>query len=222
MCGRFTRKASSQEISQKFEIDVVKTEFEPSYNIAPTQAVAAIVQSPKGKRGLVSLKWGLIPSWSKDASVASKLINARSESAHEKPSFRDSLRRRRCLIVASGFYEWQKGSKQPMFIHFEDQPLFAFAGLYDFWQDPAGQRVDSCTILTTQANPRIAQIHERMPVVLKPADYALWLDATVQDPDPLQRLLHGYEAELTAFHAVTPEINKVSFNQPEAILPWAS
>ena len=222
MCGRFARKASIDEIQRFFEIDSVKTDLTPSYNIAPTQLVAAIVQSPKGKRGLVELKWGLIPHWSKDPSIASKLINARSESAFEKPSFKEPWRKRRCLIIANGFYEWQKGSKQPLYVSFADQPLIAFAGLYDFWQaHPDSERVATCTILTTQANAKISHFHERMPVVLKPEQIPLWLDPHHQDLDRLQSLMQIHPAEQTEYYPVSPEVNKVSYNQADALIPVA-
>lgn len=219
MCGRFARKATPAEIQSAFAVDVIKAELGPSYNIAPTQAVLAVVQNGSGRRGLVALKWGLIPHWSRDPGVASKLINARAESAHEKPSFREALRKRRCLIVANGFYEWQKSTKQPHYIHFEDQPLFGFAGLYEFWQDPMNQRVETCTILTTQANQAIAPLHERMPVVMAREHFGLWLDPKVSDPDALRPLLQHHSATTTAFHPVSREINKVSYNQADALQP---
>lgn len=220
MCGRFARQATIDEIQQAFELDAIKTDLAPSYNIAPTQAVAAIVQSPKGKRGLVELKWGLIPYWSKDPSIASKLINARSESAFEKPSFKEPWRKRRCLILANGFYEWQKGSKTPLYVHFKDQALVAFAGLYDFWQgSPDSEKIATCTILTTQANAKISQFHERMPVVLSPEEIPIWLDTYQQDLARLQSLMHMHAAEQTEFYPVSSEVNKVSFNQAEALLP---
>lgn len=222
MCGRFARKATIDEIQQAFAVDAVKTDLAPSYNIAPTQAVAVIVQSPKGKRGLVQLKWGLIPHWSKDPGIASKLINARSESAFEKPSFKESWRKRRCLIIANGFYEWQKGSKTPLYVRFTDQSLVAFAGLYDFWQaSPETEKIASCTILTTQANAKISQFHERMPVVLNPEQISLWLDPYQQDLALLQSLMNIHAAELTEYYPVSSEVNKVSFNQPEALIPVA-
>ncbi len=196
---------------------MIKAELEAAYNIAPTQEVLAIVSNFKGTRGLVALKWGLIPEWAKDPSIASKLINARSETAHQKPSFRDSFRQRRCLIPASGFYEWQKGSKQPVYIHCKDQETFAFAGLYSFWKSPAGRRIATCSVLTTAANQEIASIHHRMPVILKPESHALWLDKSVQDPELLQALLQAYSAEQTAFHAVSPQINKVTYDSPQAL-----
>lgn len=219
MCGRFSRKATQEEMTETFAIDVVKAGLEPSFNIAPTQSVLALVQSPKGKRGQVVLKWGLIPHWSKDPAIASKLINARSETIQEKPSFRESFAKRRCLIVADGFYEWQKGSKQPIYIHFADQPLCAFAGLYDFWHGPAGNPVATCTILTTSANQQIQAIHERMPVVLSPEHFSDWLNPRELDLEHLKSLLKPYPAALTATHPVTPDVNKVSFNSPEARLP---
>lgn len=219
MCGRFSRKASPEEVQQAFAVAKVKDALEPSYNIAPTQPVMAVVASPKGNRGLVSLKWGLIPHWAKDAAIASKLINARAETAAEKPSFREAFRKRRCLIPANGFYEWKKGDRQPIYIHFDDQPLFGFAGLYDFWTDAGGQRIATCTILTTTANQAISDVHQRMPVILPPAAHELWLDTRIGDVEVLQPLLQPYAPEHTQLHPVTPEVNKVSFNRPEAMAP---
>jgi len=219
MCGRFARGAEIASIQATFAVDVVKAELAPSYNIAPTQEVLAVVQSAKGTRGLVALKWGLIPAWAKDASGAAKLINARSESVHEKPSFRESFRHQRCLIPASGFYEWrtEQGQKQPVYIQARDQELLAFAGLYAFWQNPEGQKIATCTILTTSANAAISQIHARMPVILKPEQQALWLDKAQRDPAALQALLTPYVAEQTRWHRVSSQVNKVSYNQPEAL-----
>jgi len=217
MCGRFARKNTAAEIAKAFAVDAIKAEIEPAYNIAPTQDILAIVANARGTRGLVALKWGLIPAWAKDPSIASKLINARSETAHEKPSFKTSLRQQRCLIPATGFYEWQKGSKQPVFIHCKDRELLAFAGLYSFWQSPEGERLATCSILTTSANPKISKVHHRMPVILPSESHALWLDKSVQDPELLQPLLQAYPAEQTDYHLVNPQINKVTYNQPQAM-----
>lgn len=222
MCGRFARKTKADEIKKAFKIDALKADLDPSFNIAPTQSVLTVVQSPKGTRGLVSMKWGLVPFWAKDPSGAAKMINARSETAHEKPSFREPFKKRRCLIVANGFYEWKRGSKQPVFIHPDDQEVFGFAGLYDFWRAPEDQRLDTCTILTTAANPKIAEIHERMPVILRPEQFDIWLDHSVTDAEVLQSLLQPYSAERTNVYRVTPEVNKVGFNTPEAMQPLAS
>lgn len=217
MCGRFACNASPEAILKTFQISVAKIDPEISYNIAPTQTVLAVVQNSRGTRGLVPLKWGLIPGWASDPRIASKMINARSESAYEKPAFKDALSKRRCLIVNTGFYEWKKGSREPYFIHCKDQALFAFAGLYEFWKSPEGQRIDTCTILTTDANPTIAEIHQRMPVILKPQDHALWLDKSVQDPQLLQAILQAYPAAETNYYPVSQIVNNVHNNSPECL-----
>lgn len=217
MCGRFVRYSDPEAIQEAFAVSVIKAALPASYNIAPTQEVLAIVQNERGTRGAVPLRWGLIPSWAKDDSIASKLINARAETVHEKPSFKDSFHKRRCLIVANGFYEWAKGQKQPVYIQFDDQPLFAFAGLYSFWQNPQGERVATCTILTTEANPSISGIHHRMPVVLPPAHHSLWLDKDIAEPELLQSVLKPYAPDHTRFYPVSEAVNKVSYNQPDCL-----
>lgn len=217
MCGRFSRSVNAEEAAHFFSVSVVKEALEPSFNIAPTQAVQAVVQNARGTRGLVALKWGLIPSWSRDPKVASKLINARSETVAEKPSFRESFQARRCLVLATGFYEWKKGKKQPYYIHFPDNPLVAMAGVYDFWTSPTGEKVASCSVLTRAANEAISEIHHRMPVILNPSHYALWLDKSKRHDADLAPCLQAWPAEDTAWHPVSERINSVRFNAPEAL-----
>jgi putative SOS response-associated peptidase YedK len=220
MCGRFVLKTSLEQLQVVFGVQRLKYTVEPSYNIAPTQAVAAVVQNAAGTRGLVSLKWGLIPPWATDESGAAKMINARSESVHEKPSFREAFCQRRCLIPADGFFEWKKGDKQPVYIHdVEDQPL-AFAGIYSFWHAPQGERIATCAILTTAANATIDAIHHRMPVILDAQSRSLWLNKATQQPDQLLPLLTAYPAERTAWRYVDPAVNKVRVNTPHNIAPY--
>jgi len=218
MCGRFACQASQAEILKTFQIQVAKSEPITSYNIAPSHSILAVVQNQRGTRGLIRLRWGLIPAWTKNIETAKKPINARSESAHEKPSFREALQKRRCLIVSTGFYEWRKKSQDPYFIHCTDQALFAFAGLYEFWVNPEGQRIDTCSILTTEANDTISKIHQRMPVILKPEDQALWLDKSRQDPREIQHLLKAYPAQDTSYFPVSQTVNNVCNNSPECLV----
>lgn len=221
MCGRYVLRTPPELLQTLFQIQRLKYTPAPHYNIAPTQTVAAVVQSPTGTRGLVGLKWGLIPPWAKDESQAAKMINARSESVHEKPSFRDAFRERRCLILADGFYEWKKGNKQPVYIHDASERPLAFAGLYSFWVNPRGQRIDTCAILTTAANPKIEHIHHRMPVILgDEAAQNQWLDKQVTALEHLQPLLQAYPAEATALRWVNPAVNKVSTNSPQNLEPY--
>ena len=187
MCGRFTLSAPSEDLSSIFNVEVEA--LAPRYNIAPTQMVSA-VRVVGGKRHLALLRWGLVPSWAKDPKVGARLINARAETVAEKPSFRSAFRRRRCLIVADGFFEWQKAKprKQPFHIACTDGRPFAMAGLWEFWSK-GDVSMESCTIITTAPNELMATLHNRMPVILPPTDYAQRLDASPLAPADLLTLL---------------------------------
>ena len=186
------------------------------YNIAPTQRVAAVRQQAETDRELVQLRWGLIPSWAKDAAIGSSLINARSETAAKKPSFRSAMRKRRCLIPADGFYEWRRvgGEKQPYLIGLLDDAVFAFAGLWEAW-DKGGERVESCTILTTSANELLKPLHDRMPVIVAPADYAQWLDPAIVDPAEVQPLLRAYPPDQMRYYPVDSRVNSPRNDDPQ-------
>ena len=219
MCGRFTLYHTREEIEERFAAQLVPNviaEAEPRYNIAPTQTVLAVTQTRDGARLLDGFHWGLIPSWAKDPGIGTKMINARAETLAEKPSFRTALSRRRCLIPADGFYEWQdappadsgkKPPKTPLHLHLTDGSLFAFAGLWDEWHAPDGSPLRSCTIITTAPNAVAAPIHDRMPVILSPEDEALWLDPTVTDTASLLSLLAPYPAEFMDAHPVSRAVN---------------
>ena len=192
MCGRYVVKSPSAKLKVKFHLDEVPL-FEPRYNVAPTQLVPAVRQED-GKRRLAMLRWGLIPSWAKDAKIGYRLINARSDTVATKPSFRSAFKRRRCLVAADGFYEWKRDGKvkQPFFIHRRDEEPFAFAGLWEGWENPEdGKEVQSCSLTTTEANELMAPIHDRMPVILAESAYDRWLDAGEPVSD-LQSLLKPY------------------------------
>ena len=188
---------AGDEIRVRFDIQGSLFEPTPRYNIAPTQAVAAITgQGPSAERLLEPLQWGLVPFWAKDTAIGSKLINARSETVHEKPSFRHALSRRRCLIPADGFYEWDRATKQPTHFRVRGGELFAFAGLYEEWHAPDGSPLRTCTVLTTQANALVGKLHERMPVILQTrSDEALWLEVGRYKPADLMPLLIPFPAE---------------------------
>lgn len=221
MCGRFTLHRDIESIADAFHLQEV-LKLEPQYNIAPTQMVAIVVHNPESdKREFQMLRWGLIPSWSKDQSAASKLINARSETVTQKPSFRNAFKRRRCLVLADGFYEWQKqsGNKQPFYFCIENGQPFGFAGLWEKWLSPEGDEVYTCTILTTVANSLLQKVHDRMPVILAPEDYGLWLDPKVQTSEPLQKLLHPYPASAMTSYPVSSLVNNPKHNSPECIAP---
>jgi putative SOS response-associated peptidase YedK len=220
MCGRFALLATGTEIAETFALSETP-QLAPRYNIAPTQPVAAIRLHPhSGQREWTHLHWGLIPSWAKDPKMAARMINARSETAVEKPAFRAAFKRRRCLIPASGFYEWQKtgSSKQPMYIHPTDAPLFALAGLWETWQIPGGGELDSCTILTTTPNSFMQTIHDRMPVILEPADFDMWLEPGLRPEDSLH-LLRPFPPEKMAAYPVSTFVNSPRNDGPDCIAP---
>lgn len=189
--------------------DASGVNLRPNYNAAPGQDIAVVLTQPYG-RALELMRWGLIPSWAKDPAVGFRMINARSETAAEKPSFRSAFRRRRCIIPADGFYEWQKtpsGGKQPFLISSTDQPIMAFAGLWESWDDPGGDELCSTTILTTAANSLMEQIHDRMPVILvDEAAEARWLNPD-SDPRSLDDLLGQYPAARMKLHPVSTDVN---------------
>ena len=221
MCGRYTQSKSAEIIAKAFQIDNV-SDIKPRYNIAPTQSVLTVLQpSASANRQGKILHWGLIPSWAKDRKMASKLINARAETVAEKPAFRSAFRKRRCLVVADGFYEWQpqenKKQKQPFYFRLSDGEPFAFAGLWEHWQDATGEEIESCTVLTTEANDLMRPIHNRMPVILEPANYELWLDPEAIKPELLQPLLHPYPAEEMTAYPVSTAVNKPVNDSAECI-----
>ena len=196
MCGRFTLRSSGESVAEAFGLPEVP-DLLPRFNIAPGQPVAVVRQMPQAQdRQLAYLRWGLIPAWVDDPSIGDRLANARSETVATKPSFRRSFRSRRCLVVADGFYEWQKinGRKQPYFVGLQKDRPFGLAGLWERWEKH-GEPVESCTILTTDANELMQPIHARMPVILPPEQYGLWLDPRCQDTDKLARLLRPYPSK---------------------------
>lgn len=222
MCGRFALISSTEQIAELFGLDATAVAHippaVPRYNIAPTQPVAAVRLDENGRRQFTFFHWGLIPSWAKDHTIGSRLINARAETITEKPSFRNAFKRRRCLIPADGFYEWQtsNGRKQPTYIHPTHPHPFAFAGLWESWQDAAGSQLQSCTILTTTPNELMAPIHNRMPVIIEPADFDLWLDPGPQ-PDQALHLLRPYPASHMAAYPVSSRVNSPANDTPECI-----
>jgi putative SOS response-associated peptidase YedK len=220
MCGRFTLKTSKEVIARQFGVEI-EDELAPRYNIAPTQAVAAIRAGAQGDGGreFVHLKWGLIPSWAKDASMGARLINARSETVTEKPSFREAFKRRRAIIPADGIYEWQRteGRKQPYFIRMRDGSLFGFAGLWERWRNEEGEIIESCSILTTEANEIFSPVHERMPVVLSPESYGEWLDTDVRGVEALKELLRPYPSSEMIAYPVSSRVNSPQHQGVELI-----
>jgi putative SOS response-associated peptidase YedK len=209
MCGRFTLFAEQKVVAAAFELSELPL-FEPRYNIAPTQAVLAIRITPmRGGREAARLRWGLIPSWAGDASIGHRMINARAETVGEKPAFRAAFRQRRCLIPASGFYEWRtvNRKKQPYFLHPRDGDFFTFAGLWETWSK-SGEHVESCTIVTTTANEIVRPFHERMPVILPREEWTNWLDAK-QTEAALTPLLRPLPSEAMNVYPVDSRVNNV-------------
>jgi putative SOS response-associated peptidase YedK len=220
MCGRFVIAADANALQQAFNLENVP-EFSPRYNIAPTQNAPVITnEHPKE---LSFYRWGLIPSWSKDISVGQKMINAREEGIEDKPSFRAAFRRRRCLVPATGFYEWQKqdDGKVPHYIHLTDQPIFALAGLWEVWRDAEKKEIRTFTILTTEANPFMQTLHNRMPVILRREDYDLWLTEDEVPADVLRPLLRQYDPNAMAAYEVSKSVNRPVVDTPELIQPVA-
>ena len=221
MCGRFTLTVDPAELSDTFSNYTFPSQFAPRFNIAPSQPVLAIPNDAKNQADFFF--WGLIPSWSKDPAIANKLINARGETLAEKPSFRGGFKYKRCLIPSDGFYEWKTNpgskTKTPYFIHMKDRMPFAIAGLWDEWQSPDGASVRTCTIITTEPNELMATLHNRMPVILSPSNFDLWLEPTPQTPDKLQHLIRPFPAEAMTAHPVSTLVNKPGNDRPELVVP---
>lgn len=220
MCGRYTLAADVEQLQTRFQFEGAAFDYAPSYNIAPGQEVVAVIRDGEANRAGL-LRWGLVPSWAKDVKIGYKMINARADSAAEKPSFRRAFRQRRCLILADGYYEWQRqeGQKVPVYMRLRSREPFAFAGLWERWQGDDETPLVTCTILTTDANRFIQPIHHRMPVILEPSQEALWLDRGVTEPEALQSLLAPLDTDILEAYAVSPLVNSARNNSPECILP---
>lgn len=238
MCGRFTLRAPASVVAGHFGLLEVPP-FAPLFNIAPTQAVAVVriaSEDPTSPRELVWMHWGLVPGWAQDRSLGFRMINARAETVSQKPAYRAAFRRRRALVAADGFYEWQHAErtaglgrgamagrgagapKQPYFVRLRDESLFAFAGLWETWESPEGEHLDSCAIITTQANELMRPIHDRMPVILAPEDYGRWLDPRAEPAD-LRLLLRPYPSDAMVAFPVSTYVNSPAHDDPKCIAP---
>lgn len=220
MCGRYGLDGKRIEIEATFAAKVL-VDLQPRYNIAPTTPVLVIKDSPQGRIGTFQL-WGLIPPWAKDPTIANKLINARAETAAEKPSFKNALRRRRCILPASGFFEWQKlegGRKQPFWIHPTQGGLLALAGIWEQWQGPNGEELETCAILTTTPNEVMAPLHDRMPVILGPEAFEAWFDHRSDRTEAIAHLLRPCPASWLAAHPVASLVGNPRNDGPELIEP---
>jgi len=218
MCGRFTLRARPQAVAEAFEL-LELPDLSPRYNIAPTQTVATVRFDPaQGGRVLTRQRWGLVPSWADDPAIGNRMINARAETVATKPAFRKAFSTRRCLVVADGFYEWQKTpeGKQPYFMARPDNAPFAFAGLWECW---GPERMETCTIITTSANESMRPLHDRMPVILSPTDYATWLNPHTHDRQQLESLLRPAANDLLIAAPVRTLVNSPKNDVPECAEP---
>ena len=223
MCGRYTLHTPIEQLAELFELPEAPS-LEPRFNVAPTQQVPAVVaEGDPPRRAVRMMRWGLVPHWAKDPAVGSRMINARSETVAEKPAFRTAFRRRRCLIPADGFYEWQAQAdgKQPYYIRVRDGRPFAFAGLWEHWEGPDAVGLESCTILTTRPNDMLAQVHDRMPVILPPEAYQDWLWPVERQAAELLGLLNPYPSEEVTFHPVSRIVNSPRNESAKCIEPLA-
>ncbi|MEN6458006.1 MAG: SOS response-associated peptidase [Thermoguttaceae bacterium] len=227
MCGRFTLRTSARAVAQQFGLLGVEP-FVARFNIAPAQwvpVVRPVLRPPSPEtavgRELVWLRWGLVPGWAKDPAIGNRLVNARAETASRLPAFREAMRRRRCLVVADGFYEWQRAGrkKQPYFIRLRDDRPLAFAALWEAWEGPDHVTLETCVLLTTDANGLLRPIHDRMPVILPEDAYAAWLDPAVEDPRQVEPLLTPYPSDQMAAHVVGSLVNDPSHESPRCIEP---
>lgn len=217
MCGRFVLTADGTQLVEAFGLDAPPAQMAPRYNIAPTQPVAVITNADP--KHMTFQRWGLIPSWAKDISIGSKMFNARVETVAEKPSFKHALKRRRCLIPANGFYEWPEKGKNPMYIHLDGDPVFAFAGLWETWRSPDGGEIDSCTILTGEPNEYISQFHHRMAIILRPELYADWLYPGEMKPEEALSILQTVPADQMRAYEVSKLVNSAGVEGADLIAP---
>ena len=221
MCGRFTLTVNPADLQDTFSDFNFPAKFAPRFNIAPSQPVLAIPNDEKYNADF--FVWGLIPMWAKDPEIGNRLINARGETLAEKPSFRGSYRHKRCLILSDGFYEWKtfgsRKTKTPYYIHMQNRKPFAIAGLWDHWESPDGSSIKTCTIITTTPNELMESIHDRMPVILHPRDYAKWLNPAPQTPENLQPLIKPFPADAMTAYPVSTLVNKVTNDTPELVVP---
>ncbi len=227
MCGRYSLTIELAELTGRFGFAAGELAMPPRFNVAPTQGVLTVVGGRREGKGAAKerraglMRWGLIPAWAKDAGGNNPLINARAETLTDKPSFREALERRRCLIPADGFYEWQVGGGQrrPWRVRLKSGDAFAFAGLWERWQAPGGEVVHSCAIVTTAANELLGSIHPRMPVILKRDKEGAWLDGELRDTEALGALLTAYPAGEMELYRVAERVNAAGFDRPECIGP---
>jgi putative SOS response-associated peptidase YedK len=219
MCGRFSQWSPPEVVAKEFGVYVPR--LEPRYNVAPTQSAGVVRVSAEGGREFAALRWGLIPGWAKDPAIGNKLCNARAETVAEKPSFRDSLKGRRCVVPADGYYEWKRegARKQPYYFRRRDGRPLAIAGLWDRWEGAGGEAAETFAVITTGANDLAGAVHDRMPVVLSPDDYELWLGADAADRGRLGELLRPCPGGVLEAYPVSARVNSPKNDDPELTEP---
>ena len=225
MCGRYTITVEEEILFARFKILQNGGQFTPLYNVSPTQNNPVVLVNDKNQRIMSRMKWGLIPFWAKDASIGNKMINARLETLTQKPSFKTAFVKRRCLVPADGYYEWSKTGtvrkKQPFRIVLKSRELFAFAGLWDEWKNEEGEKIQSYTIITTEADSLVAKIHPRMPVILKPENEDKWIDPVLKDVEAIEKLLRPYPSNLMEMYEVSPLVGRANIDEKSLIQPIA-
>lgn len=222
MCGRYTITINADAVRQDIGVTEMPADYHERYNVAPSQPVAVVADGEARKAEW--MRWGLIPFWAKDPSIGSRLINARAETLSEKPAFKNAFSKRRCLVLADGFYEWQKGAgaggrAKPFLFKRDDDKPFAFAGLWEFWHSPEGETVNTCTIITTSANGIVKPVHERMPVMLSGDEMWAWLSQ--EQPEALLSLLKPYPADAMKCYPVSTLVNRTELDTPDLVRPVA-
>lgn len=223
MCGRYTISVEEEALLTRFKVWECQGQHSPRYNVAPTQNNPVVLVNRENKRIMAPMRWGLIPSWAKEEAIGNKMINARKETVTQKPSFKTAFMKRRCLVPADGYYEWQKpgtpGRRTPFRIVLKSREVFAFAGLWDIWKNKEGDIIPSYTIITTEADDLVSKIHPRMPVILKPENEDGWIDPTPRDSGTLIKLLESYPADLTEMYEVAPIVGKANIDFEDFIKP---
>lgn len=220
MCGRFDIHSAIEIIAKIFQIDSITYIIQPNYNVAPTQDIAIVINDGKQNR-LISSHWGFIPSWAKEKKTAYSMINARAETIDTNRSYKDAFLSQRCIVVADGFYEWLKQDKVkiPYYIHLKSGNPMGFAGLFNNWVSPEGEEICSCTIITSDSDELVKPLHDRMPVILHPSDFGLWVNPDEHNKEVLLPLLKPFPSEKLEAYRVTPRVNSFKYNQPDNIQP---
>ena len=222
MCGRYSLNTNKKDLGSWFDADAVELDsIEPNYNVAPSSVMPVVGENKEGRRSILPFRWGLLPFWAKEKDPDYSMINARAETIDTKRSFKPYFEKHRCLVPASGFYEWkgEEGNKTPYYIHPANEPMFAMAGIYNVWESPEGERIPTYTIITTDANEKLKQLHNRMPVILLKEEWNEWLDPNNHDTDSLKDLLRPYPDDTVDYHRVSQKVNNAENNSSELIEP---